>query len=296
VYYFQVAELGLLAGPFQSGSFATTPTRVKPLPAADGVVSVNNERGKPQPPYSRPIGYVLVIHGGGWQAVGKATVVEARPEATFFQKRGWATYNVDYRRGEDSLADVTATYHELIRRVGRNEPVCVFGGSAGGNLAMLLAATVPSVNCVISEGGPTDLTDYDLQDAFAPPGVPGVTGPTWIFDNFVVRSFGTGQNLAYWSPAKLRSNAHARMLLGGSSYDDLVPEVGQMREMKAADPRRVETMLLPGALTPVGGTANFVHASVTLAALADFTAAEVRLLAWETTSAHANARRAAKHH
>jgi len=99
-----------------------------------------------------PFPVAVVIHGGCWQASydsrsGIAGFAEA------LTKRGFATWNVDYRRvgdpgggwpgtfediaaAEDKLADIAATYHLDLARVG------VVGHSAGTHLALWAASRV----------------------------------------------------------------------------------------------------------------------------------------------------------
>jgi acetyl esterase/lipase len=254
---------------------------------ADALLSPNNEYHTPSGAYAaqRPVGWVLLIHGGGWQVTGKAPVAATRPEADFFRSHGWGTYNIDYRPGTRSLTDVLSAYDALRRRVGPAAPVCAWGGSAGGHLALLLAGYRSTVACVISEAGPTDLVNYASQPAWAPPGVPPDTGPAWITRTFIVPSFGASVGaLWHWSPVRLGARIRAHLLLGESTYDDLVPQV-QMLEMQAADPVRTRTLLLPGStVLPL----NFTHASITPAALSAWQRAELELLKRAAARSHTN--------
>jgi acetyl esterase/lipase len=244
---------------------------------AGALVSPNNELRFPDGVHARkpPTGWVILIHGGGWSLVGKAAVVALRPQAEFFRSRGWGTYNIDYRKGVRSLADVLSAYDKLRRRVGTATPICAWGGSAGGHLALLLAAYRPSVACVISEAGPTNLVRYPSEPAYAPPGVPRTTGPRWVMRTFIVPAFGsTRSSLWRWSPVRVARRIRAYLLLGSSTWDELVPQ-RQMLDMQRARPRKTKVMLLPGsAIRPL----NFAHASITRAALAAWNRAEVSLL------------------
>ena len=103
-------------------------------------------------PQGRPKGYVLVIHGGAWVITGPGALALEAPNVRWFTRLGWAVYNVDYRPGWLSVVDVAAAYDHL-RSLHRRAPMCAYGESAGGQLAMLLAASRASLQCVISAGG-----------------------------------------------------------------------------------------------------------------------------------------------
>jgi acetyl esterase/lipase len=244
---------------------------------AQAELSPNNEWGMPAARvHKAPVGWVMIIHGGGWQVVGKEQVIASRPQAAFFSEHGWGTYNIDYRAGSKSLSDVLSAYDHLRKRAGRHAPVCAWGGSAGGHLAMMLAAFRPTVDCVISEAGPTDLLTFPHESAWAPPGVPPTTGPDWIFDTFVIPSFSDVQRqLWWWSPVRWASRIEAHMLLGASTYDDLVPQE-QMYDMEKVAHALTTVMLLPG--TPAKNPTNFTHASVTAAAKVSWIKAELAIL------------------
>ncbi|ROS75253.1 acetyl esterase/lipase [Curtobacterium sp. PhB130] len=124
---------------------------------------------------SRPA--VLMIHGGSWSHGDKATAAY-RSVCKYLASAGFVTFNVDYRLAPTDpfpagLDDVRraldwvyrpttlATYDVDVDRIG------VFGGSAGGNLAALLAvedhqstayAEGDRIRAVVDLSGPTDLT------------------------------------------------------------------------------------------------------------------------------------------
>jgi acetyl esterase/lipase len=283
----QIAEARLLCGALLAsgglglGSATAVGYVSRSVPVPVAVVagpglSPSNEYRSPSGAHSRhpPLGAVIVIHGGGWQIVGHAAVVAARPQASFFRAQGWATYNVDYRAGRLSLTDILAAYDALRHQLGPKAAVCAWGGSSGGHLALLLAAYRPAVKCVMAAAAPTDLVSYDREPAYAPLGVPRSTGPTWLYTNYILPTFGLA-NLWQWSPVRVASRILAQVLLGESSYDELVPQE-QMWDMQRLRPDTTRAMLLPGSwLSPE----NFVHASVTRSALASWQRAELQLLA-----------------
>lgn len=241
-------------------------------------LSPNNDYGYPTGAYagSQPKGWVIVIHGGGWSIVGKQAVADTQPWANFFRASGWGTYNIDYRSGARSLTDVLSAYDALRAKVGSAVQVCAAGASAGGQLALLLAAYRPAIACVISEGGPTDFLTYLSEPAFAPFGQSPEAGPEAVMQEDVEPAFGSSSaDLWWWSPVRVAARIRARMLLGASTLDELVPQ-GQMLDMERARPQLTQVMLLPGAVLP---TMNFVHASVVPQALVTWELAELHLLA-----------------
>lgn len=140
--------------------------------------------------FARPCPAVLLIHGGGWRIGDKADARERNIGATL-SATGYAVFSINYllnsgdggEYGQPSrvawpqnyIDCVTALRH-IRARAGEYgiDPalIAVMGGSAGGHLSMLLAATatVPDmprgdlhreqpvdVRCVISLYGPHDL-------------------------------------------------------------------------------------------------------------------------------------------
>jgi acetyl esterase/lipase len=222
-----------------------------------------------------PKGWVMVIHGGSWIFVGpKATRTKLGP--TYFNPRGWGVYSIDYRPGKRSFWDAVAAYDHLRAKVGYRIPVCVLGLSAGGQLALLVAAVRPSVSCVISEAGPTDLSRIASQPAFTAPGKPPSTVVPQAFARATKRW--VFQNLWRWSPVRLAHLMHMPVLLGGSSWDQIIPEAAQMREFKAARPATKTLLLAGGPDKDTSSPLWFVHAGITRSALTRWDAALDRLL------------------
>jgi acetyl esterase/lipase len=125
-------------------------------------IDVRLPAGKPPHPL------VFFIHGGYWRAKYGLTYAGHLCEA--LKKAGIATWNVEYRRvGNDgggwpgSFEDIRSAYRSLIQdNTGRasaldGKHVCVAGHSAGGQLALCLAAHERSVTRVLSLAGVLDL-------------------------------------------------------------------------------------------------------------------------------------------
>ncbi|MFC7430378.1 MULTISPECIES: alpha/beta hydrolase [unclassified Agrococcus] len=126
---------------------------------------------------------ILLVHGGSW-ARGSRTDPLWRDTCTWLASAGYVVANVDYRLAPEhpfpaGIDDVTAalawlrspetlaTYRIDADRIG------AFGGSAGGNLASLLATAgsgdwdaVDRVAAVVSMSAPLDLSGVDVRDDF----------------------------------------------------------------------------------------------------------------------------------
>jgi acetyl esterase/lipase len=67
---------------------------------------------------------------------------------------------VDYPKGGAAVGSVLRSYDKVRARYP-GLPVCLYGESAGGHLALLVAAARPDVACVETAGAPTDLEAID---------------------------------------------------------------------------------------------------------------------------------------
>ncbi|MDQ2676615.1 MAG: hypothetical protein M3Y34_07370, partial [Actinomycetota bacterium] len=135
---------------------------------------------------------------------------------------------------------------------------CVYGGSAGANFALVLAAR-ERVDCVIADAPATDLA----------------TLPDSIKKQFVAPAFGS--ELDEFSPVKLAqrrpgSYADTRIVIGHFE-DDVVTPIDQSTRLADALPFEVPVFELPE------GPAPFEHGAVEPAALDEYHAAQSSLLA-----------------
>jgi acetyl esterase/lipase len=216
-----------------------------------------------------PKGVMLIINGGGWSLNGPGVIASDRPDADYWRAAGWRTVNLTYRPCNQSFADVKWFYDQARALWGSSLPYCAFGASAGGNLALMLAAARSSVSCVISEAGPTDGTT--IKDESTPNG--STNGPRWIY-NGLTAAVGPEQ-VFWWSPALFA--IHARVLWAVSAGDPYLPwaqGTELQQKMLAANPAAYVNLLqLPS------GTLNWVHAGISAVALATFQQAEQQLVA-----------------
>ena len=102
----------------------------------------------------------VLLHGGFWRASFTRSLMDAL--AVGLCDRGWATWNVEYRRGHGagstSLQDVQAAVAKLrkSRAPVDQQRLVIIGHSAGGHLALCAAATARG-SLVISLAGVCDL-------------------------------------------------------------------------------------------------------------------------------------------
>lgn len=92
---------------------------------------------------------IILIHGGFWQS--KYNLEENNPMAEDLTRRGYATWNIEYRRIGEEGGGWTGTFDDVIDAVNHLEvmkesfslnlsKVIVIGHSAGGHLALWLGA------------------------------------------------------------------------------------------------------------------------------------------------------------
>src|SRR5689334_8308398 len=109
---------------------------------------------------------VLFIHGGYWRA--RYDLDHAGHLCHALKQAGIATWNVEYRRVGNpgggwpaTLEDVRSAYRMLQSSEGLLQldlkRLCVGGHSAGGHLALCLAAREPEIKRVLSLAGVLDL-------------------------------------------------------------------------------------------------------------------------------------------
>ena len=139
---------------------------------------------------AQPRPAIIVIHGGGWLEGDKSSfsTLENRPPGNIFDfaKLGFAAATINYRLSREApfpagLEDCKCAVRWLRAQAGKYhidpDRIGVWGNSAGGHLALLLAMTADKpelegdgpwreqssrVNCAVSDSGPIDLIgQYD---------------------------------------------------------------------------------------------------------------------------------------
>ncbi|MEP6664336.1 MAG: alpha/beta hydrolase, partial [Verrucomicrobiota bacterium] len=160
-----------------------------------------------------PRAVALLFHGGGWVSYGPGAAESLRITADRWRARGFQTVNVSYRPGGPSGSDALWFYDHIRSTYGVSMPIVTMGQSAGGHLALLVAAYRPGdVYAVISQAGPTDLQSIVTQSAYDT-----VTGGTqtnasqWVH-NLGSAAFGV-ENLGFFGVVGFASNLQNTRLL-----------------------------------------------------------------------------------
>jgi acetyl esterase/lipase len=167
----------------------------------------------------------VLLHGGFWRSRFTRSLMDAL--AISLGDRGWACWNVEYRRGPGagttSLRDVQAAMAKLrkLRAPLDRGRVVLIGHSAGGHLALCAAATA-GARSVISLAGVCDL-DAAVADGLGSGAVREFMGAAPQDAPFAYREL---------SPMAALPTG-ARVLLVHGDADDRVP-ITQSRDYLAA--------------------------------------------------------------
>ncbi len=185
------------------------------------------------PDKKKPDGVVILLHGGGWQP-NRFAYEDEMPLAASLRKQGHATVVVGYDAGAKGFQEIENVYAKVRKRYP-GMPICVHGISAGGNLALMLAAREPDIRCVVSLLGPTDLTTLKDQGGK-------------MASDLAVTAFGQ-DGLADFSPVRFANQIRAHVLGIYAQTDPVVP-IAQAHELVRARPQ-TELFVIPPGSTPV---------------------------------------------
>jgi hypothetical protein len=218
-------------------------------------------------------GTMLLIHGGGWVTHGPGAVARMRGEAERWRARGWRTVSVTHRPCGAAIGDVLWFADRVLADAG-DRPVCATGKSAGGHLAVLVAALRPAVDCAIGEGAPLDLASIADQRVSSgdDPAIGTRDAPRWV-GNLAIAAFGERPETV--SPTRLA--VRGRVLLVTSRDDWTIPweqATGFRAAQQARDPGAAVDLL---RLAP--GPLEGVHGSMSAAAAAELERREAALVA-----------------
>jgi acetyl esterase/lipase len=183
------------------------------------------------PEERNPRGVAVVLHGGFWRA--QFTLATTRAIATDLARRGWATWNVEYRRigaaggVPETLDDVAAAVQALPVAASR---VVAIGHSAGGQLALWLCKT-GLLTAAVSLAGVCDLGE----------------GARLALGDGAVAAFVGDADLALADPMQRLPTGVPQLLVHGE-LDDRVPVELSRRYAAAARARgdRCGLLELPG--------------------------------------------------
>ncbi|MFI6511840.1 alpha/beta hydrolase family protein [Streptosporangium sp. NPDC050855] len=111
-----------------------------------------------------PVPVAVLLHGGFWRPVWGADLMDAL--AVDLAGRGFATWNVEYRRPEPhGWAATTRDVARAVAAAAREAtgPLVVIGHSAGGQLALRAAADDHRITLAVSLAGVLDLAEGDRR-------------------------------------------------------------------------------------------------------------------------------------
>lgn len=193
---------------------------------------------------------VFFIHGGFWRA--KYDLTYAGHFCDALKRAGTATWNVEYRRvghlgggWPGSFDDIRKAHRALIESRAREKAtippfdlkrLCVAGHSAGGQLALCLAAHEKSIKSVVSLAGVLDLRhgwELNLSNGAVTQFLGG--SPMEVPDHYREAS-----------PAELRISQATQKLIHGTADDSVPYEISQRyagRKKKIGE--TVELVTLP---------------------------------------------------
>jgi acetyl esterase/lipase len=151
-----------------------------------------------------------------------------RDDLERWRRHGWRGVIVDYPPGGDAPASVLRAYDRVRARYGPDLPICFYGESAGGQLALMVAARRHDVACVETAGAPTDLGAID----------PRLGALAAHADRNARRAF-PGDQLAAASPIRFAGDIRARLLLTHLRSDRVigVAHAERMAEGAGRSPR-----------------------------------------------------------
>ena len=254
------------------------PTTAAVPPVADTVTA--------DPASGSARGTMVMVHGGGWagHSAGGRDRVLANPGQQLLAL-GWRVVSIDYAEGTAGLDDVLKTVDDEVARKTGLGPLCLYGESAGGHLALIAASRRRSVHCVAALGALTDLPLYE-RDAKT-----SDDGQVRLLAQRIGRFFGTTQaELAAWDPVSVAPSIRADVLLMHEADDPLVPATHGTR-FQAAHPATRVVELEAGE--PGDPSATFMHGTASKRGRAQYAAA-IERFAEQAVAARRAARRAAR--
>jgi acetyl esterase/lipase len=188
-----------------------------------------------QPPSFPADGLAVMIHGGFWRS--QFDLTNANPFCAALAQSGFIVANLEYRRmgvtgggWPATFEDVQAGFSAVRKHFPNASPPIVLGHSAGGHLALLLAARTEGIDGVVSLAGVACL-DLALRERLG---------------NNAVADFMGSAALAAADPSNLVCHV-PRTLVHGMA-DDIVPlSISKtFVQRRKSDPGHVRLIEIPG--------------------------------------------------
>jgi acetyl esterase/lipase len=246
------------ASPFRLPSLVKAPPAPPPIPPVAAPITID--------PAGPARGTVIMVHAGGWAGhdANAQNLLASNPGNLFLQ-RGWRVVSIDYEDGTAGLDDVLSAAGAELARRSSDGPLCIYGESSGAHLALVAAARLRAIDCVIGLGTPTDLTLYQAESA--------VSGDARVrlVANQMTRFFGTTlEQTAPWNLVGLAPAIHADVLLLHEADDSVVSSLHAAR-FALARPTTQTIELEPG--DPNNPDDDFMHGTISAAGRAQYAAA-----------------------
>jgi len=237
--------------PFKPPTLKPTAPPTPVIPVVQAPVSVD--------PSGPARGTMILVHGGGWAGHdGSAQNELLKNPGDLFVARGWRVVSLDYNEGPGGLQDVLNAAGAELARGSSSGPLCVYGESAGAHLALMAAARLRAIDCVIGVGTPTDLFQYTVEaSASSDARVKLVSGQ-------IVRLFGTtAETTEAWNLVSLAPSIRADVMLVHETDDELVTAshgqrfraarpTTQLVELEAGDQGNPATDFMHGTVSDIG--------------------------------------------
>jgi hypothetical protein len=206
-----------------------------------------------------PVGQLPQHFGGDATQSGDGIDDMARRDAA----AGWTVYTVDYHSGATRALRELRAFSAALTRSAPHAAVCTAGASAGGQLALMLAALDPHIRCVMALAAPTDMRTIARSGVYGSMMVNSGVGPD------------RGDLWRASSPVAWFGRSRAATLLVTAADDTLIPW-SQATELEAV--RRGPGVPAVQALELPPGPLQFVHGTTSAAGAAAYLAAERCLL------------------
>ncbi len=239
--------------------------RVAPTPGLTSSAAPVAEPITADPTVGHVRGTMILVHGGGWRGHdAHAQQIIMQSPGRLLLARGWRVVSIDTHEGKGGVQDVLdAAGSELERRTS-NGPLCLYGESSGAHLALVAAARLRAIDCVIGVGTPTDLALYESEGATTSNALVRAVARQ------VRRFFGTTTaELAPWDPVSLAPRIRASVLLLRGGDDALVSATHAQRFRAASPATRV--VALPAG-NPALAADGFVHGTISARGRAEYAA------------------------
>lgn len=200
-------------------------------------------------------GTMILVHAGGWAGHdGYAQSELLKNPGDLFLARGWRVVSIDYEEGTGGLQDVLNAAGAELARNSSAGPLCVYGESSGAHLALMAAAKLRAIDCVIGVGTPTDLHQYTVEASVS------ADDRVKLVSGQIMRLFGTTpETTAAWNLVALAPSIHADVLLVHEVDDELVT-ASHAQRFQAARPTTQLIELAPGDKNDP--STDFMHGTV----------------------------------